>query len=494
MMKNLQHIDKQQIYMSGDKSISLCLRVSVFIKIMISCFLLVTCCIQAKSQSDSLYHYIEIGIKNNPVVLQKFYEYQASMQKIKQVGSLPDPELSMGIFLTPMELIGGKQVADIRLMQMFPWFGVLHNAKSEMELMAKAKYELFSAAKLELIYNMQQSYYELYNNKEKIRITQKNVELLRTIERLALVKFQTAGRGSSGASVSAYTPSSNVAPAAGSAGMNTMGASAGASVKSSSSMSGGGMAKQSGGSDLADLYQIQMEIAETENELALYNDQNVSLLTRFNAYMNRPLGNAVFLPDTLVNDSIELSYKVLTDSLLSNSPMLKMSDYEIQSLDARKQMVRRMGYPMVGLGFNYSLINKSDMSTSSMNGSDMIMPMITVTIPLYRGKYNAMQKEAELQKSASQQNYQATANSLQTEYSEAWQFYYDAQRRLKLYYNQNQLVNNILDLNLKSYSSGSGSLSDILRIRQQSFDYELKYNQAVTDYNTAIAWIKKIIH
>ena len=46
---------------------------------------------------------------------------------------------------------------------------------------------------------------------------------------------------------------------------------------------------------------------------------------------------------------------------------------------------------MVGIGLNYSLISKSEMSASSMNGKDMMMPMVTVTFPIYRKKYNAMQ-------------------------------------------------------------------------------------------------------
>ena len=92
---------------------------------------------------DSLFQYLEIAAKNNPTVRQKFTEYQAALQKIPQVGSLSDPELSLGVFLKPMELVSGNQVADIRLMQMFPWFGVLKNAKDEMSLMANAKFELF---------------------------------------------------------------------------------------------------------------------------------------------------------------------------------------------------------------------------------------------------------------------------------------------------------------------------------------------------------------
>ena len=102
----------------------------------------------SQQQADSLMYYLEIAAKNNPRVLQKFTEYQAALQKVPQVGSLPDPELNLGVFLSPMELVSGNQVADIRLMQMFPWFGVLKNAKDEMSLMAKAKYESFRDAKL----------------------------------------------------------------------------------------------------------------------------------------------------------------------------------------------------------------------------------------------------------------------------------------------------------------------------------------------------------
>jgi cobalt-zinc-cadmium efflux system outer membrane protein len=58
-------------------------------------------CLSTYSQ-DSLQYYLEIAAKNNPTVLQKFAEYQAALQKIPQVGTLPDPELNVGVFLSPM--------------------------------------------------------------------------------------------------------------------------------------------------------------------------------------------------------------------------------------------------------------------------------------------------------------------------------------------------------------------------------------------------------
>ena len=69
---------------------------------------------------------------------------------------------------------------------------------------------------------------------------------------------------------------------------------------------------------------------------------------------------------------------------------------------------------MIGVGLNYSLIGKDEMSSSSMNGKDMIMPMVTVTLPIYRKKYSAMKTEAELMGMSVSQNYQGTVNALQT--------------------------------------------------------------------------------
>jgi outer membrane protein TolC len=181
--------------------------------------------------------------------------------------------------------------------------------------------------------------------------------------------------------------------------------------------------------------------------------------------------------------------------MLKSNPMLGMLQFEQQSLDARKQMVTRMGYPMIGLGLNYSLIAKdvNAMTTPDMNGKDMIMPMVTATLPIYRKKYKAMREETDFLKLANAQNYQATVNSLQTEYYQAMQLYQDAQRRIKLFANQYQLASKSFDIMLKGFSTSSVELFEILRIHQQTLDYEYKQVEAVADYNTSVAWLKRLM-
>jgi len=425
--------------------------------------------------------------------LQRYNEYQAALQKVPQVGSLPDPQLEMGVFLSPMELMAGYQVADIKLMQMFPWFGVIKNAKDEMSLMAKGKYELFRDAKLQVYYDVQRTWFDLYKVRQNIRISEKNVELLKTIERLTLVKFRSGSSGGSSAVSGSKMSSGNTPVAAsGSSGMNVMGGNQG-TTSSESSSSSAPMSSSSGGTGLAGVYQIQIEEGSLEDNIASLKNEEQVAVARFNSLLNRSQKTPVAAVDLLPVEPLDTMFLSVNDSMFTRNPMLGMLAFEQQSLTARTKMQKQMGLPMVGVGVNYSVISKSEMSTSPMNGQDMIMPMLTVTLPIYRKKYKAMQAETNFLKTASEQNYQATVNSLQTEYYEALQQYNDAGRRMKLYDSQSQLAKKSLDISIKTFSSSASGLSDILRIRQQLLDYELKQVDALVEFNKAEALIKRLI-
>jgi len=400
--------------------------------------------------------------------------------------------LEMGVFLSPMELISGNQVADIKLMQMFPWFGVIKNAKDEMSLMAKMKFEAFRDAKLQVYYDVQRAWFDLYKVRQNIRISEKNVELLKTIERLTLVKFRSGSSGSgsalSGGNMSGGSASTTTS---GSSGMNTMGGGSGASRPATSSGSTS-MSSSTGASGLSEVYQIQIETASLEDNIASLKNEELAAVARFNSLLNRLQKTPVAAVELLPIEPLDIAYLSVTDSMFTRNPMLGMLSYEQQSLTARTKMQKQMGLPMVGVGLNYTVINKSEMSTSAMNGQDMIMPMLTVTLPIYRKKYKAMQTETNFLKAASEQSYQATVNALQSEYYQALQQYNDAARRMKLYDNQSQLAKKSLDISIKTFSSSASGLSDILRIRQQLLDYELKQVEAVVEYNKAEALIKRL--
>lgn len=391
---------------------------------------------------DTLVSYLGIAANNNPEVRQKLNEYQAALQSIPQAASLPDPELTAGVMLMPMELVNGRQLADLKLMQMFPWFGVLRNAKDEMSLMARAKFEDFRNTRLKVSYDVSSSWYELYKVRRSTDITERNLDILETIERLATVRFQSVSDGNSG---------------------------------------------------LADIYRIQMEEGDLRNRIEFLKDQDNSITARVNGYLDRQPESPVFTPDSIMMDTLAISLYDVSDSIMKNNPMLTMLELQKQSYEARSEKARKMGYPMVGLGLDYSVMGKKVIPASSMNGTDMLMPMVSVTLPLYRKKYRAKVKEAELLTDAVSDDYAATSNMLQTEYYEAVQHYRDALRRFRLFSDQYLLASRTLDIIMKSYSTSSAQLTDLLRVRQQVYDYELKKAEALADINTAAARLRRLM-
>jgi len=437
------------------------------------------------SQADSLNTYLENAARNNPSVQQKWSAYQAALQKVPQVGSLPDPSLNLGFFLKPMELPGGNQVADLQLMQMFPWFGVLKNAKDEMSLMAKASLASVQEAKLQVFYDVRSTWYALYQNREQLRITQQNLDLLHQLERLALSRYK------SGASIGISSASNSTVPMPAKAetsgnSMSVMGGSNTTTTPSAAPMAAPSMAGSSSGG-LAEIYALQLQEQELTNNLETLNDAFKNLHFKFNKLLNRSVDLSIELPIKPV-DTIEPPL----DSALKNNPMLLMLGFERESLEARQKMSDRMGYPMMGIGLKYSVLSKNPSSSSMMNGQDMLMPMVSVSLPIYRKKYKAIQKEIDWLKTASEQNCEATMNQLQSDYQDALLNYRAAQRRMQLYQRQKELTESTYQLQLKRFAASTGNLSELQALSRQLLEYSLQQLNANVDLLQAKAKIRQL--
>lgn len=452
--------------------------------------------IQTIGFSQSLGEYLTIAAENNPELKAYFNEYLAAMEKVPQVGALPDPELSMGFFIQPMERFMGNQRADIQLMQMFPWFGMLKTQKDEASKMALARYELFRDARNSLFFQVKATWYELYRLEEEIRITEENLDILKQYERLALIRFQSAGVGTSTGSSTMRGKSSMNKSSSTSTSMGGMSNGTGSGTSGQSTPQGGtsmgAASSMGGGSGMSDVLRVRIEIKELENTLALLKDSRLPLQVEFNQLLNREYDHLVTISDTLAETSVPFERMAILDSISQKNPMLKMLDAEAEAYEAQKKMAKLEGRPMLGAGINYIPFSPRIEDGMPMGGDDMVMPMVRLTIPIYRKKYNAMQKEAELKQTAVQQRRKNTVNLLSTQWSNAMRDLDDATRRTDLYRGQTDLARQTLNLLMTSYATDGKDFEEVLRIQQQLLDYQLSLITAIADQHTTIATLEKL--
>jgi outer membrane protein TolC len=252
---------------------------------------------------------------------------------------------------------------------------------------------------------------------------------------------------------------------------------------------GNGMGSYMGGSgknDMVNLLRVQIEIHELENRIALLQDQLTTDKVSFNRYLNRVPLSEVFTGDSLTEVPVPSDILTLADSLV-NHPMVKMFEAESEANASKLAMVTHMGYPMIGLGLNYSIVQKRDGVPPMMNGNDMIMPMISVTLPIYRKKYKAMRHEAEFMRDAATVSAENVTNNLRVNFQETMQNLNDAGRRVKLYTEQALLANKSVQLLITSFSANGTDFEEVLRMEQQLLDYQFKKVEAVVDKNTSIS-------
>jgi outer membrane protein TolC len=387
------------------------------------------------SAQNELTTYLETAAENNPGLKVKFNEYMAALEKVPQVGALPDPTFAFGYFIQPVETRVGPQQAKISASQMFPWFGTLSSRENSVEAMAKAKYEVFEEAKSKLFYDVKSTYYNLFFMHQAIDITIENIDILASFKGLANIKVE------------------------------------------------------SGSASAVDAYRVQMEINDLENQLALLKDNAQVLSVKFNSFLNVDVNSNIQMGEKLTG--VELLDKHLAlDSVLMNNNTLAAFDYQIEDLQYRQKVASKEGLPQFNIGFDYTFIGEGN-STASNAGQDAFMfPKVGITIPLYRNKYKAKVQEVIYLQEAKTNEKTDKENSITVLFEIVWKDYQDALRRTVLYEEQEELAEKSLSILESEYATSNLNFEEILRMERKLLKYALEMQKATADKEAAVAFIQ----
>ncbi len=386
---------------------------------------------------DVLNQYLGTAAKNSPALKAKFNEYNASLEKVPQLGALPDPQLTFGYFIMPVETKNGPQQAKISFTQMFPWFGTLNNKEDVFISAAKSKYENFEDAKSNLFFDVKSTYYDLYFIQKGIDITLENIKILETFKRLALIKIE-AGTASG-----------------------------------------------------VDELRVELELNDLENNLALLKDKWFVNTVKFNNLLNVDDYRDIQMPETLWVDDLQYSKQNIIDSLTMNNHQLKSLDLLKESFAYNEQQGRKQGSPNIILGVDYTAIGKSGISPDA--GKDALMVKVGITIPLYRKKYSAMVNEAVIQQQVVEDKKLDKINVLETLFEKVYSEYTDANRRIVLFKKQSELAKRAIKLLESEYANSGKNFEEILRMDKSVLKYSLELEKARADKQASIAFINYLM-
>ena len=378
------------------------------------------------NKEDSLAVYIAEAIRNNPGLKSEYQAYQAQMANAQGAGVLSDPQLSVGL---------GKQRTTITIMQMFPWFGTLKAGREQMEYKAQEAYQKFREKSLSTAFNVEKQWYSILATQEKVKAVKQKRALLNDIKKVAiyLYKNYTAGRDTK----------------------------------------------------MSDQLRLDAEEERLKEQTESLETQLTLQKQQFNITMHRQPNAALSLPDSI---PLRQMPTFNWTEIERNNPKLAQYSAIQKAFKSQEEQTRAKGMPMIGVGLQYMLNENVDMPMkSNMNGKDMVMPMVSVTIPIYRKKITSAIHSAQLMERSAAYNYQRQLDALQSTYLSIEQRADDIKRKLKLYESEVSLLNKTLELMQKEYATGATSLTDILQTTRESIDYDLLKAEANAQYNTITA-------
>jgi len=383
--------------------------------------------------SQTIDDYFKIASENNPELKAKHKEFEAALQRVSQVNTLPDPTFSFGYFISPVETRVGPQQARFSLTQLFPWFGALKAQGDAAALMAEAKFQLFMDARNKLYFKVAAAFYPLYELNDWIKIEAENIRILESYKTITTKKFEN-GNGS-----------------------------------------------------MVDVLRVDIMLKDAQTNLNILKAKEKPLTTIFNKLLNRPENEQIVMASSLKTQNLPENFR--KDSLLTANPTLKALDLKLEASKATELASQKQGLPKFGIGLDYVMVGKRSDVTMPDNGKDVIMPMITMTIPIFRGKYNASVKEAQLMQESYAYQKEEMTNSLLSNYEMAWFEIQQQQQLLELYEQQIQTTQQSLNLLFTSYGNSGKEFEEVLRMQQQLLKYQKMRATALTQYQIAVAKI-----
>ena len=388
----------------------------------------------AQNDKDLLQNYINFAIANNPELKAMDLKYQQALEMVPQAKALPDPNFSAGVFIQAIETRVGAQKAKLSLSQMFPWFGTLSAREQQASLQAHAQHLNYIDAKGKTEMKVKLSYLDLILMDRKIFFTQKRVEILALLEKQSLTRFEN-----------------NQA-------------------------------------SMVNVLYVQMLKEELIAKLGLFQDKKLTLQSAFNKILNRDLKTSVELP----TDDSFLLQQVSLDTEISFNEHARINSWEAmkEAGSFGEKAARLNGLPKIGIGLDYAIIAKRKDMDLADNGNDAIMPMISVSIPLFRKKYKSAVKLNQLKQVQFEQLKIEELNRLELEKQKAIEEYSTGSRELKVYQNLLIKAKQSFEILTTSYETSSSKYEEVLNMQQKIWIYEQKQIEAQIMLQKSLAKFK----
>ena len=375
--------------------------------------------------AQELQSLISESLLNSPKIKKFELQYRIASEKVNEVNTLPNTDFGVGYFISEPETRTGAQRFKVSIKQRLPWFGSITARENYINSLAFTKYEDITIAKRKLIVSVSKSYYKLATNTAKKAILKNNIKLLKTYETLALKSVEV------------------------------------------------------GKASVVDVLLLQIRTNEVQQLIRFLEQQYISEQTNFNKLLNRDKDTAINTLNALDIPSVD--FEMNPEKLVFHPELLKY-DKLYQSIEKSELLNQKENKPMIGFGLDYvNVSNRTDLNFSD-NGKDILMPMLSISIPIFNTTYKSKTKQNELQQQEFLVQKQDRLNALEVLLDNAINNRVFARVSYETQVKNLKQAKNAEEILVKNYETGMIDFKEILDIQELQLKFEMNTIESVNNY------------
>lgn len=381
---------------------------------------------------QQLQSYIEEAKLNNPEIQAFELRYNIAEEKVNEVNTLPDTEFGAAYFVSEPETRTGAQRAKFSVKQMLPWFGTIAARENYVSSMAEAEYVEITIAKRKLALSVSEFYYLLYGIRAKQKVLDDNIQLLKTYEQLALT------------------------------------------------------ATEVGNASAVDVLRLQIRQNEILQQKEVLLQKYKGIQAALNSLLDRKYDESTRV---VTNLKIPEDDPVPGFEALSLNPELVKFDKLYESVTQSEKLNQKESLPSLGVGLDFIPIEERPEMNFSDNGKNILMPMVSVSIPIFNNKYKSTTRQNELRQQEIQSQRNNRLNTLKSKFARAISERNQARIKFNIQDKNLKQAKNAEEILIRSYETGTINFIDVLDIQELQLKFGINQIEAIQEYYTQSAII-----
>ncbi|MBT8324273.1 MAG: TolC family protein, partial [Winogradskyella sp.] len=153
-----------------------------------------------------------------------------------------------------------------------------------------------------------------------------------------------------------------------------------------------------------------------------------------------------------------------------------------QSIEQSELLNQKESSPMIGFGLDYINVAERPNMDFSDNGKDIVMPMVSVSIPIFNKKYKSQTKQNDLQQQEITAQKQERLNALETLLDKANNESISARISYATQTKNLKQAKDAEDILIKSYETGTIDFNDVLDIQELQLKFQMNQIESIRTY------------